>query len=139
MSSLAVQLELKDSPDLLPLGIALVSFLQYLGASVVQVIAGAVFNNDLRQQLMWTAGLTPAQTSLLLGAGTRSVRDVTEQNFPELLGPVLEAYNSAITRVFVRLSSLSTRTSESPRSYMLTINLCVFSSSRWLVLLWHFF
>jgi len=102
MSSLAVQLELKDHPDLLPVGIALVSFLQYLGASVVQVIAGAVFNNDLRNQLVGSAGLNSTQVSLLLESGTGSVRNIAEENFPQLLGPVLEAYNYAITRVFVR-------------------------------------
>lgn len=100
MSSLAVQLELKDSPDLLPVGIALVSFMQYLGASVVQVIAGAVFNNELRRQLSQTAHLSSAQMSMLLEAGTSSVRQVAEQNFPNLLEPILESYNAAITRAF---------------------------------------
>lgn len=76
MSSLAVQLELKDSPDLLPIGIALVRFLQYLGASVVQVVGGAVFNGGLRQQLVSEAGLTAEQMLLILEAGTGGVRDV---------------------------------------------------------------
>jgi hypothetical protein len=108
MSSLATQLELKDEPDLLPVGIALVSFVQYLGASVVQVCAGAVFNNELLHQLTGNAGLTAAETALLLTAGTRSVRDVTEQNFPQLLNQVLEAYNSAITHAFVSVPLLIT-------------------------------
>jgi hypothetical protein len=104
MSSLAVQLELMDSPDLVPVGIALVTFTQYLGSTVLQVIAGTIFNNDLLQQLMWHAGLTSEQTSLLLGGQITKVRQITEQNFPELLEPILESYNLAITTLFVCLS-----------------------------------
>lgn len=101
MSSLAIQLELKDSPDLLPLGISLVMFWQYLGSTVIQVIAGTIFNDQLGEQLTGHAGLTAPQTSLLLEGGTADVGKNTEQYFPELLRPVLEAYNSAITRAFV--------------------------------------
>jgi hypothetical protein len=113
MSSLAVQLELMDRPDLVPVGIALVTFTQYLGSSVLQVIAGTIFDNNLVQQLMWHAGLTAEQTSLLLGGEIRKVREITEQNFPELLDPILESYNSAITTVFVCLSFPSSPIRES--------------------------
>ena len=102
MSSLAVQLELKDSQDLLPVGIALVTFMQYLGSSVLQVIAGAIFNSELKSQLTSTAGLSPAQMEVLLGAGTSNVWEWATQNVPQRLRPIIEAYNSAITRVFVR-------------------------------------
>ncbi|KAK0630405.1 hypothetical protein B0T17DRAFT_506876 [Bombardia bombarda] len=46
MSSLTVQLELKDTPQLVPVGMALVMLLQYLGTTILQVIAGAVFNGE---------------------------------------------------------------------------------------------
>ncbi len=100
MSSLVVQQALKESHDLVPVGIALVTFLQYLGSSVAQVIAGAIFNKSLRRQLA-SVGLSPAQTGLLLQAGTGSVRETVQNNFPEKLGAVLEAYNGAITQAFV--------------------------------------
>ena len=100
MSSLAVQLELKDSPELIPIGIALVMFVQYLGATVIQVIAGTVFNVEIRSQLE-RIDLTPDQTSLLLGAGVKGIREVAETYFPQLLEPLLKAYNAAITKVFV--------------------------------------
>lgn len=106
MSSLCVQLELKDSPELVPIGIALVMFVQYLGATVIQVIAGTVFNSKLSSELS-SVGLTPHQRGLLLEAGIKGVREVAETSFPQLLGPVLEAYNTAITRVFVSCSTLS--------------------------------
>ena len=100
MSSLVVQQALKDNHDLVPIGIALVTFLQYLGSSVAQVISGAIFNENLRRQLA-SVGLSPAQTGLLLQAGTRSVRETVQNNFPDKLSAVLEAYNWAITQAFV--------------------------------------
>lgn len=100
MSSLSVQLELKDKKDLVPIGIALVMFTQYLGATVIQLIAGTVFNRELSSQL-GRIDLTPEQKSLLLGAGIRGIREVAEKFPPRLLDPVLKAYNAAITRVFV--------------------------------------
>ncbi len=100
MSSLVVQQALNDNHDLVPIGIALVTFLQYLGSSVAQVIAGAIFNESLRRQLA-SVGLSPAQTGLLLQAGTRSVRETVQNNFPDKLSAVLEAYNWAITQAFV--------------------------------------
>lgn len=100
MSSLRVQLELKDSPSLVPVGIALVMFIQYLGATVIQIIAGTVFNTVLTTELQ-NLNLTASQKSALLDAGIKGIRIVAERRFPELLREVLEAYNTAITRVFV--------------------------------------
>ena len=105
MSSLAVQLELIDSPELVPVGIALVTFTQYLGSSVLQVVAGTIFNNVLLQQLTSHAGLTAAQRDLLIIGQIRQVREITGQNFPTLLDPILESYNSAITRIFVGIQT----------------------------------
>lgn len=100
MGSLRVQLELKDSPELVPVGVALVMFVQQLGATVIQVIAGAVFSSQLTSQL-GHIDLAPDETSSLLGAGITGVREVAEEDLPRLLDPILEAYNAAITRVFV--------------------------------------
>lgn len=103
MSSLAVQLELMDSPQLLPVGIALVTFTQSLGSTVLQVVAGTIFNNGLAYQLTVHAGLTAEKSRLLLGGEITRVREITDQNFPSLRRPILESYNSAITKVFVCL------------------------------------
>lgn len=100
MSSLRVQLELKDTPTLVPVGIALVMFIQYLGATIIQVIAGTVFSSVLASELQ-KVELTSMQHTALLGAGIKGIRTETERHFPELLGPILEAYNTAITTVFV--------------------------------------
>ncbi len=103
LSSLAVQLELKNEPDVVPVGIALVMFLQYLGATVAQVIAGTIFNEELKNQLVNHAGLTTTQVGLLVAVGITNIRKTAEQAFPSLLDIVLEAFNAAITKVFVSL------------------------------------
>jgi hypothetical protein len=100
-SSLAVQLDLKDSPDVVPVGIALVMFLQYLGATIAQVIAGTIFNAELRHQLEQSAGLTRPQVALLVSGGITNVRKIVDKAFPQLMNAVLEAFNAAITKVFV--------------------------------------
>jgi hypothetical protein len=102
MSSLRVLLELKDSPQLIPVGIALVMFIQYLGATILQVIAGTVFNSVLASEVR-KIGLTSEQNMILLGAGIKGIRTATAEHLPELLEPVLEAYNGSITRVFVSI------------------------------------
>jgi hypothetical protein len=101
MPALAVQLALKDSPKLVPIGVSLLLFAQYLGAAVLQVVGGTIFSSYLKQGLA-TAGLNAQQVSLILDAGSSHIRQTTIQNFPELLGPVLGALNHAITRTFVR-------------------------------------
>lgn len=103
MPSLVIPLELKNCPDLLPIGISLVMFAQYLGSTVTQVIAGTIFSSKLKQQLISHAGLKASQMDLLLEGGTADVREVANQNFPVMLPRILEAYNSAITQVFVSL------------------------------------
>ena len=103
-SSLAVQLDLKDSPGVVPVGIALVMFLQYLGATIAQVIAGTIFNEELRHQLETSAGLTQPQVALLVRGGITNVRKIVEKAFPQSMNAVLEAFNAAITKVFVSLA-----------------------------------
>lgn len=100
-SSLAVQLDLKASPDVVPVGIALVIFMQYLGATIAQVIAGTFFNAELRHQLEQSAGLTPPQVALLVGSGITNVRKIVDDGYPQSMNAVLEAFNTAITKAFV--------------------------------------
>lgn len=101
MPSLTVQLALKDRPDLLPVGIALNLFAQYLGATFTQVVGGVVFRSVLTQQLTNHAGLNASQVALLSQGGTAHVGQIAQQHFPTLLPLVLESYNTAITSIFV--------------------------------------
>jgi hypothetical protein len=102
LSTLILQQDLDGSP-LLPIGVSIGLFAQYLGATVSQVIAGSIFNSYLESALKDT-GLGPRVIGALLQGGLANVRRTTEQHFPELIGPVLTAYNHAITRVYVSLS-----------------------------------
>ena len=103
--TLILQQALNGHP-MLAVGVSLGLFSQYLGSTVSQVIAGAVFNSYLRSSLQ-DRGLTETQIAQLLAGGTLNVQDTATKAFPELLGAVLEAYNHAITRVFVRTSHAS--------------------------------
>lgn len=100
MASLVVQLEMKDTPKLVPIGIALVMFTQYLGATVIQLVAGTVFNRELNTQLASVDGLTPQMLASLLGSGIRGARVFADSLPSQVRDSVLEAYNTAITRVF---------------------------------------
>ncbi|KAF6837119.1 MFS transporter [Colletotrichum plurivorum] len=101
MPSLMVQLALKDRADLLPIGVSLNIFAQFLGATVAQVIAGAIFHARLESQLASRAALNQGQIQLLYRSGIANVRAVVGQYFPELFGPIMEAYNSAIAQTHV--------------------------------------
>jgi hypothetical protein len=103
--TLVLQQDLEGHP-MLPVGVSMGLFSQYLGATVNQVIAGSVFNSYLKSSLK-DKGLAPRQIALLLAGGTVNVRVTTNRAFPELLEPVLEAYNFAITRVYVSFLLLS--------------------------------
>ncbi|GKT64135.1 MFS transporter [Colletotrichum tofieldiae] len=106
MPSLMVQLALKDRADLLPIGVSLNIFAQFLGATVAQVIAGAVFHARLESQLASRAALSPDQIQLLYQSGIANVRSVVGQYFPLLFDPIMEAYNSAIAQThFVAVAS----------------------------------
>ena len=48
MPSPAVQLDLAETPELVPIGIALNMLSQFLGATVTQVVAGTIFNKEIR-------------------------------------------------------------------------------------------
>ncbi|KAK2024494.1 putative MFS transporter [Colletotrichum zoysiae] len=106
MPSLMVQLALKDRADLLPIGVSLNIFAQFLGATVAQVIAGAIFHARLESQLASRAGLSRGQIELLYRSGIANVRSIVDQNFPSLFDPIMESYNSAIAQThFVAVAS----------------------------------
>lgn len=90
-----------DGHPMLPIGVSMLLFSQYLGATVNQVIAGSVFNAYLRSSLE-DRGVNDRQIAQLLAGGTIHVEETAKEYFPELLKPVLESYNHAITRVYVR-------------------------------------
>lgn len=101
MPSLAVQLELADTPELVPIGIALNMLSQFLGATITQVVAGTIFNNEIQHQLVDTIGLSEEQVGLFLAGGIKEAHSTAERYFPDLLEPIIEAYNTAITSAFV--------------------------------------
>jgi hypothetical protein len=101
MPSLAVQLELSDTPELVPIGIALNMLSQFLGATVTQVVAGTIFNNEIRHQLVDTIGLSEEQVGLFLAGGIKEAHSTAERYFPDLLEPIIDGYNTAITSAFV--------------------------------------
>ncbi|GJD04776.1 MFS transporter [Colletotrichum higginsianum] len=108
MPSLMVQLALRDRADLLPIGVSLNIFAQFLGATVAQVIAGAIFHARLESQLASRAALSHDQIQLLYRSGIANVRAIVDQYFPNLFDPIMESYNSAIAQThFVAVASAS--------------------------------
>ncbi|KAK0370484.1 hypothetical protein CLIM01_12157 [Colletotrichum limetticola] len=106
MPSLMVQLALKDRADLLPIGVSLNIFAQFLGATVTQVIAGAIFHARLESQLASRAALSHDQIQLLYRSGIANVRAIVDKYFPSLFDPIMESYNSAIAQThFVAVAS----------------------------------
>lgn len=101
MPSLMVQLALKDRADLLPIGVSLNIFAQFLGATVAQVIAGAIFHARLESQLASRAALSHDQIQLLYRSGIANVRAIVDKYFPTLFDPIMESYNSAIAQTHV--------------------------------------
>ncbi|EXJ87105.1 hypothetical protein A1O3_04063 [Capronia epimyces CBS 606.96] len=99
-SLLAVQASLASRPQLIPVGISLVTFFQYFGGSVFQSIALAVFQNQLVKSLKQHVGLNAEQVQILLDAGSGHARKATLSSFPGKLDSVLWAYDRAITSVF---------------------------------------
>ena len=67
----------------------------------MQSIGGAIFQNELKKQLQVQASLDNKQIEMLLNAGTLRVREVAGQAFPDRLVNIINAYNKAITTIFV--------------------------------------
>ncbi|KAK1471185.1 hypothetical protein CABS01_16447 [Colletotrichum abscissum] len=106
MPSLMIQLALKDRANLLPIGISLNIFAQFLGATVAQVIAGAIFHARLESQLASRAALCHDQIRLLYRSGVANVRAIVDQYFPSLFDAIMESYHSAVAQThFVAVAS----------------------------------
>ncbi|KAL0764114.1 hypothetical protein CaCOL14_013441 [Colletotrichum acutatum] len=106
MPSLMIQLALKDRANLLPIGISLNIFAQFLGATVAQVIAGAIFHARLESQLASRAALCHDQIRLLYRSGIANVRAIVDQYFPSLFDAIMESYHSAVAQThFVAVAS----------------------------------
>ncbi|KAK7434149.1 hypothetical protein Landi51_13643 [Colletotrichum acutatum] len=101
MPSLMIQLALKDRANLLPIGISLNIFAQFLGATVAQVIAGAIFHARLESQLASRAALCHDQIRLLYRSGIANVRAIVDQYFPSLFDAIMESYHSAVAQTHV--------------------------------------
>jgi hypothetical protein len=98
---LAVQAILASNPQQIPIGISIIAFFQYFGASVFQSIALAIFQSQLIKSLKQHADLQDDQVQTLLRAGTAHARETTISLFPTKIQSVVWAYNKAITSVFV--------------------------------------
>jgi hypothetical protein len=85
--------------DDVPIATSLVVFMQTLGAAVFVAAAQAVFGNtlitNLEKQLPPGSSLNPEN---ILGAGATHIYSTVP---PQLQRPVMEAFNHAITRVYI--------------------------------------
>ena len=83
-------------PKDMPTGNAITIFSNTLGGALSVSIAQNIFSNFLLQQLEEKAPTAPI--AIIINAGATHVREVTP---PQLLEPVLEAFDAAITRAFI--------------------------------------
>ncbi|KAE9364812.1 azole resistance protein [Stipitochalara longipes BDJ] len=84
-----------------PIGMAMMFFMQQLGGSIFLSVSQNVFSSKLVEHLTGVAGLD-AETIVNTGAtNLRSVVPASE------LGTVIDAYNYALTRVFIMAAALS--------------------------------
>ena len=91
--SLAAQKSLKKQD--IPTGVSLMLFGQSLGGAIFVSISQTIFSNRLISGLTSSVpGLDPA---IVIGTGATDLRNVVS---PQYLGPVLVAYNHALTTVF---------------------------------------
>ncbi|KAL4881876.1 major facilitator superfamily-domain-containing protein [Aspergillus karnatakaensis] len=97
---LTVQNVLRETPQLIPVGISTVLFAQFLGSAVIQTIAGSLLNTRLVDGLEEL--LVPEQVAVLLQAGTFGVRRVVLGLGleVEMVDEVVAVYSGAITDVF---------------------------------------
>ena len=91
--------------DDVPIGTSLVVFMQTLGAAVFVAVAQSVFQNrliadlgEMKRQLAAGTGGGSFDPMSLLQAGAA---DIYSKVPPELVRPILEAFNDAITRVYL--------------------------------------
>jgi len=99
MSTLAAQAVLPRID--VPIGLALMFFMQQLGGSIFLSISQNVFSNTLVHRLSGIAGL---DAHSIVNTGATSLRGSVSG---EELQIVVEAYNHALTRVFVVVAGIS--------------------------------
>lgn len=84
--------------DDVPIASSLVVFMQTLGAAIFVAVAQAVFGNRLISNLQTQVPGLPAASSEMLRSGAT---DILSKVPPSLQRPILEAFNDAITRVYI--------------------------------------
>ena len=84
-----------------PLGIALMFFMQQLGGSVFLAVSQNIFSSKLVDSLSGVAGL---DTEAIVNTGATALRTIVPSN---QLRTVINAYSHALTRVFVLTTALS--------------------------------
>jgi MFS family permease len=84
-----------------PLGLALMFFMQQLGGSVFLSVAQNIFSSKLVGRLSGVAGLDP---KAIINTGATDLRSIVPSNE---LSTVLDAYSYALTRVFILTTALS--------------------------------
>ncbi|KAF2664245.1 putative aflatoxin efflux pump [Microthyrium microscopicum] len=84
-----------------PLGMALMFFMQQIGGSIFLSVAQNIFSTKLVNKLSGVAGL---DLQVIVNTGATDLRKVVP---PNDLGAVVDAYSYALTRVFVLAAALS--------------------------------
>lgn len=78
----------------IPTAMAIVIFAQNMGAATWVVVANAIFNNSLREQLMERAATIGLSANDIINAGARSTRSLGLSSTQ--LAAVLDAYSKAV-------------------------------------------
>ncbi|KAF2236944.1 MFS general substrate transporter [Viridothelium virens] len=84
-----------------PLGMALMFFMQQLGGSIFLSVGQNIFSSKLVDNLAGVAGLDP---KIIINTGATALRGIVP---PSELGTVINAYSYALTRVFILAAALS--------------------------------
>ena len=87
-----------------PLGMAMMFFMQQLGGSTFIPVAQNIFSRQLLDSL---SGLGVASAKAVVDAGATAYRDLVPQNE---IQAVMNAYSSALTRVFILVAAISAAT-----------------------------
>jgi hypothetical protein len=84
-----------------PLGMALMFFMQQLGGSVFLSVGQNIFSSQLVDSL---SGIASLDTEIIINTGATALRSIVP---PSELGTVVDAYSYALTRVFILTAALS--------------------------------
>ena len=98
-STLAAQTVLPRAD--VPIGMAMMFFMQQLGGSIFLSVSQNLFSSNLVKRLTGVAGL---DTEVIVNTGATNLRSVVPASE---LGAVIDAYNYALTRVFIMAAALS--------------------------------